>query len=104
MTNDSRTARLLDQPARFTDKTKENRPAFLRWRIGNYHAGQADICLSQGDRAGYDRHMAISQAASAGTLSLSFGPPVAIAGTPTSPPTLPAPPTAAPRRPPAGDE
>ena len=52
---------------------------WVRHKIANWNAGQAHLCITKGDRAGYDRHMAIVEAAKAGTLSFSRGPVVNIA-------------------------
>lgn len=74
-----------DQTHRFA-KQRGMGAAFVRWKIHNYHAGQASLCAARGDMEGYAYHRAIADAARDGTLSLASGPPIAIADRQPDPP------------------
>ena len=84
MTNNDHDA----QRARFTKK-KPNWASFRRWKIGNYHHGQAAIAAAAGDHEKAEYHLAISRAASAGTLPLSSRPLLPFVGKPPDPPESP---------------
>lgn len=77
-----------DQKSRFK-KQRGMGAAWVRHEIANYHHGQASLAMAAGDMEGYARHMAISDAASAGTLSLSWGAPVPIESRRPDPPESP---------------